>query len=77
MADQRTSGCGMYSSTAAINSRICSLPISSSRPSSAARAEPAMIGISSPGNSYEQEVHEFPFQQAQEALHHQPGQLCS
>jgi hypothetical protein len=45
------SGVGMYSSTAAISSRILSLPMASSRPSTAASAEPATIGMSSPGKS--------------------------
>ena len=43
------SGVGMYSSTAAISARIESSPISLSRPSIAASAEPLMIGMSSPG----------------------------
>ena len=46
------SGSGTYSSTAFISSMMVSLPMLSSRPSSAARAEPLTIGISSPGNSY-------------------------
>ena len=44
-------GAGIYSSTLAINSIIDFLPISSSLSSTAARAEPLMIGISSPGKS--------------------------
>ncbi len=42
-------GCGINSSTAFISSAIFSLPMLSSRSSNAARAEPATIGISSPG----------------------------
>ena len=45
------SGVGIYSSTAAISLRTACSPISGSRSSSAASAEPVMIGISSPGKS--------------------------
>ena len=45
------SGVGMYSSTAASSLRTACSPISGSRSSSAASAEPVMIGMSSPGNS--------------------------
>ena len=44
------SGVGMYSSTAAMSSRMASIHFSS--PLRAPRAEPRMIGRSSPGNSY-------------------------
>ena len=43
-------GCGMYSSTAAISFRIASWPSSLFLSSSAISAEPRMIGILSPGN---------------------------
>ena len=45
------SGCGMYSSTAFISSRIAGLPISGASSSSAFSAEPLTIGMSSPGKS--------------------------
>ena len=45
------SGSGMYSSTAAISSMICSWRASAS-PSSAFSAETLTTGVSSPGNSY-------------------------
>ena len=44
------SGCGMYSSTAFISSRIDCSPSSGFLSSSAQVAEPLMIGMSSPGN---------------------------
>ena len=47
------SGCGMNSSTFFINSKIDFFPISSSLPSTAASAEPFVIGVLSPGNLYE------------------------
>mmetsp|Transcript_5289 Transcript_5289/g.10965 ORF Transcript_5289/g.10965 Transcript_5289/m.10965 type:complete len:215 (+) Transcript_5289:609-1253(+) len=46
------SGWGMKVSTLRMSSRTASLPIGSSRPSTAARAEPRMIGVSSPGKSW-------------------------
>ena len=46
------SGCGINSSTAFINSAIEFLPISSSRLSTAANADPLTIGVVSPGKSY-------------------------
>jgi hypothetical protein len=42
-------GCGICSSTAFINSKIEFFPISSSLPSTAAKAEPLTIGVLSPG----------------------------
>ena len=45
------SGVGIHSSTAAMSFLIDSSPIASSRPSSAAKAEPGTIGMSSPGYS--------------------------
>ncbi len=45
------SGVGMYSSTAAISSRIEFSPISGFSPFIAASAEPFTIGMSSPGKS--------------------------
>ena len=46
----RLSGCGIKSSTAFISSKIAFLPIASSFPSTAANAEPLIIGVLSPGN---------------------------
>ncbi len=46
------SGCGMYSSTFFISSRMASWPSFLSESSRAASAEPLMIGILSPGKSY-------------------------
>ena len=43
------SGCGICSSIAFINSSIEFFPVSSSFPSRAAKAEPCIIGILSPG----------------------------
>ena len=45
-------GAGIYSSIFDINSMIEFLPIFSSLSSTAARADPLTIGISSPGKSY-------------------------
>uniref|UniRef100_A0A0A9CMJ9 Uncharacterized protein n=2 Tax=Arundo donax TaxID=35708 RepID=A0A0A9CMJ9_ARUDO len=43
-------GSGMYSSTASISFIIAFFPISSLVPCKADKADPRMIGISSPGN---------------------------
>ena len=47
------SGCGIKESTFFINSKIEFFPISSSLPSTAAKAEPLAMGVLSPGNLYE------------------------
>ena len=56
---------------------IDSSPISGSSPSIAARAEPAITGISSPGKSYELRSSRISISTSSKAHHHQLGQLCS
>ena len=47
-------------------------------PSTAAKAEPLIIGISSPGNSYAGEkLAHFHLNEFEQALHHRPDRLCS
>jgi hypothetical protein len=46
------SGSGIHVSSASTSLMIDGTPISDWSPSSARRAEPEMIGVSSPGNSY-------------------------
>ena len=45
-------GCGIHSSTLDISSLIAFSPISASEPSTASKAEPETIGVSSPSNPY-------------------------